>query len=324
MRTESQYDLRVAEMQGFPENRKDTEVTLEPVSEIELKTLRLVKLIREKLSLLGLLDVHGVEKKLLALAQENNSNAQVAREIVRLVWYVVRLNLPLIRLLANKYGFLLESSSADLDDALQEACFAAFRATLKYDPARGKFSNCLELWVKQLFINKRTYEELSLKVPRHIVNLLKKKENRLDGLNDLKEHELRALLALTGQEIRLNANYVENGESDLAGVFPKSNNPSPEEEFSRIEAMELVRKLIDEFLLQLKEREREVVCLRFGLNGEKPHTLQEIATRFGVTKERIRQIEKKAIGKLKSRFFRKVGSDWEVKQVVYDLLMGNL
>jgi len=197
-------------------------------------------------------------------------------------------------------------------DLIQEGNKGLIRATEKYDYRRGfKFSTYATWWIRQAITRAIADQARTIRIPVHMVETINKVYRATRQLTQKLGYEPSA--AEIAQELNLPVSKVktvfkisqgtaslqapvgEDGDSVLGDFIEDSLQLSPYEEASR----ELLKENIDEVLSSLTDREAKVLRMRFSLDGDQPHTLEEVGRHFGVTRERIRQIEAKALRKLK-------------------------
>lgn len=229
---------------------------------------------------------------------------------------LVKRNLRYSIAIAKKY--VSRSSSMSLLDLIQEGNIGLMIAAEKYDVDLGyRFTTYATHWITQNIARTIANKDLSIRFPVYVSDNYKKvskmqTERIQSGEKQYTKEELMKLLKLTEDGTMLLEAYSSSrkmtsldkpvqseGDSKdytLLGDFVPDDTPSPED----VALEEDKKECINDALSILTEREKEVISMRFGLTGDAPKTLEAIGNTFGVTRERIRQIENSALRKLKN------------------------
>lgn len=221
----------------------------------------------------------------------------------------IRCNLKLVVSIAKHFA----RYQAPLMDLIQEGNLGLIKAVDKFDYTLGyKFSTYAMQWIRQ-YISRYLMDKTNMiHIPVHVlenefrirklIDHLSKEYHRLPTMEEimkesgLSKEKVLDLLNMVQEPISIDQQIDEDGDTSLGDMLADESIASPEE----VVNIEYVKECIQKSLDTLDERERCIITKRFGLDGNPPQTLEDIGKFYGITRERIRQIESKAMRKLKT------------------------
>ncbi|MCU1485516.1 MAG: polymerase, sigma 70 subunit, RpoD subfamily [Actinomycetia bacterium] len=244
---------------------------------------------------------------LIAAGREPGASAEVVTRADAARERFIAANLRLVVSIAKRY----QSSGLPLLDLVQEGNLGLMRAVEKFEPERGfKFSTYATWWIRQAVTRAIADKGRTIRVPAHVgdaiavVNRVTAELSRLHGreptmaelarASGLKPDRIVELRAALHDVVSLSAPLAE-GDGELADLVPDDRAEGPFD----AAATRLEQEALATVLARLSEREQRVLELRFGLSGGAPRTLEDVGREFSLTRERIRQIEAKALTKLR-------------------------
>ena len=247
---------------------------------------------------------------LLAPEEEIELSRKVKKGNKKAKEKMIRSNLRLVINIAKRYSYL----GVPILDLIEEGNLGLMKAVGKYNPKRGyRFSTYAAWWIKQYITRAIANQGKTIRIPVYMVEMIMKFKKVSDQLfHKLKRRprpaEVAKKMGVSIKKVRqfnrmitkissLNAPIGESGSAEFGDLVEDESVGTAVDEMASFLQRERIAELLKD---KMSPRERKILSLRFGLKGGLPHTLRETAKHFGITRERVRQIESQAMKKLKA------------------------
>lgn len=234
--------------------------------------------------------------------QAGNRESEDARE------RMTRCNLRLVISIAKRYS----NMGLAFSDLVEEGNIGLMRAVEKFNPERGyRFSTYASWWIKQAIMRALSNQGKTIRIPVYMYDIISKWRRVRDGLTQklnrvptrkeiaqmmqVPVQKIKEIENIAGRPSSLNAPVSLDGTAELIDLIEDDSSHSPEAYIAEALKNERVQVLLD----RLDDREKRILTLRFGLGEHDPHTLEEVAHEFNITRERVRQIEAVALKKVR-------------------------
>lgn len=226
----------------------------------------------------------------------------------KLLQQLVKANLRFVVSVAKQY----QNQGLSLIDLINEGNMGLIKAASRFDETKGfKFISYAVWWIRQAILQALAEQSRVVRLPLNKVGALSKitkvmtslekkferdptSEEIADALKTT-EIEVSDTLKISGKHLSIDAEFAPGEDNRLLDVLREDNQPSPDKQLFD----DSLREEIDIALKSLSEKEKQVIMLYFGIDQDQPMTLEEIGDKFGLTRERVRQIKEKAIRRLR-------------------------
>jgi RNA polymerase primary sigma factor len=287
-------DLDAGQIDDFYQALDELQIEVVAVEEADVvEEIEVQEISTDSLQLF-LKDVGRVD--LLTAAQEVELAKRIERGDHRAKQEMVEANLRLVVSIAKRY----RNQGLPFLDLIQEGTIGLVRAAEKFDYRKGfKFSTYATWWIRQAVARALADKARTIRMPVHVVEKLNKivrSERKLRAELGREPLAFEQIRRTAQSPVSLEKPVGDDEESEFGHFITDETAPLPDEAAE----VTLRKETLEKILSQLSTRERKVLELRYGLNGEHPRTLDEVGRAFNVTRERIRQIENQSLKKLRA------------------------
>lgn len=254
--------------------------------------------------------LHDIAKEEMISADEEVRLARLIREgDDAALEKLTKANLRFVVSVAKQY----QNQGMNLPDLINEGNLGLIKAARRFDETRGfKFISYAVWWIRQAILQALAEQSRIVRLPLNKIGVISKinkayafleqeyqrepKVEEIAMLLDMPESEIKDSLRNSNRHLSMDASLVQDEDNNLYDVLKSEDTPTPDKEL----LYESLKMEINHFISILPQREADIVKLFYGLDNKYPMTLEEIAEKFDLTRERVRQIKEKALRKLKA------------------------
>jgi RNA polymerase primary sigma factor len=253
--------------------------------------------------------LHEIGKVDLLTAEEEVELARrIKKDDMEALNRLIKANLRFVVSVSKQY----QNQGLSLPDLINEGNLGLIKAAQRFDETRGfKFISYAVWWIRQSILQALAEQARIVRLPLNKIGSINKINKTFTSLEqefereptaeeianalEMSPEEVKKALESSGRHVSMDAPIGNDEEGNMYDVLQNRNIPGPD----RVLIDDSLRKEIERALTTLSQREADILRYYFGLNGAPPHTLEEIGEKFGLTRERVRQIKEKAIRRLK-------------------------